>query len=40
MKLYELAQNYSEEVHETIEFLIKENKKIQQERDNLSKQLL
>ena len=30
---------YSEEVHETIEFLIKENKKIQQERDNLSKQL-
>jgi hypothetical protein len=34
------AENkYPDEVHEAIEFLIKENEKVQQQRDKLSKQL-
>ena len=39
IKQWFTENKYSEKVHEAIEFLIKENEKIQQERDNLSKQL-
>jgi hypothetical protein len=39
VKKWFMENKYPDEVHKAIEFLIKENEKIQQERDNLSKQL-